>query len=288
MIKTAKYLTAMMLTLDYLIEEKNMNTFFLDAALDREAFQAIPAIYEDTIHAAIKAKNFPVSFNLRHSYASALFALPSTPIDTVRELLESAARDVPYTGMDPAAAFFIVGYRLGTIYLGNAKRAKNVPDEAEASKWLRRMSEVVPEQVPEDQMRLPLRLFATRYYKVYDDLKSARRAVHNALKMAIELLSDNDSTNDMLAYTEILFTVIPFEDVDNATTALALMKLDSPDQVFSLACSCGCGHMWDAPGDMDWCMDCIKVLLTPKCKVFVVFAIKAMTICIFLPGIRRR
>lgn len=33
-----------------------------------------------------------------------------------------------------------------------------------------------------------------------------------------------------------------------------------------MSCSCQCGHVWDVPGDMWWCMDCINVVLTTKCK----------------------
>ncbi|KAJ5102219.1 hypothetical protein NUU61_004441 [Penicillium alfredii] len=152
--------------------------------------------------------------------------------------------DKTLSEINPAAAFFLVGYRLGTIYLGKAKWAKEGKQEDEAKRWLHRLSEVVPEQVPENQMRLPLSPFAARYYHNYGNLQAARSAAHNTLRMAMELLSDGDSTNDILAYKKILYAVILFEDEINAATALAMMKVEAPDGVLSMDCSCHCGHRW--------------------------------------------
>jgi len=64
----------------------------------------------------------------------------------------------------------------------------------------------------------------------------------------MELLSDNDSTNDIFACVKILYGVIPFKDIDNATAAPAMMKLEAPGGHFGISCSCQCGHYWDAPG----------------------------------------
>jgi hypothetical protein len=192
--------------------------------------------------------------------------MPTPRIDQIRDLLEAAAGDVPYTNANLEYTFFLVGYRLGTIYLRNAKQAKDASKENEANAWLDKMSSIVPEQVNEDQMRLPLRLFAARYHWIYGNKEKARRLAHNTLRMAIELLSDNDPTNDMLAYQKILYAVIPFEDTVNAVTALALMNIGAADGNFQISCSCQCGSLFDNPGEMWWCMDCINVVLTTKCK----------------------
>ncbi|KAL2867422.1 uncharacterized protein BJX67DRAFT_381124 [Aspergillus lucknowensis] len=223
-------------------------------------------VYQDAIEVAKKDKNYHASFYLRRHYAGGLSARRIPPTDQVMQLLEAAAGDIPHTNMNMAAAFFLVGYRLGTMYLSNAKRARTAGDENEAKRWLRKMAEVIPEPVKEDQMRLPLRLFAARYHSIYGNTEKAYRAAHTTLRVALELLSDNDSTNDIFAFTKILYAVIPFGDDANAAAALALMKLGAGSENFLIPCSCECGSKWEAPGDMWWCMDCIRVVLTPKCK----------------------
>lgn len=219
-------------------------------------------VYDDAIKSAEKSKDSLVSFYLRRFYASALSALRPSPEDQVVKLLEGAAKDVPYTGMNLEDAFFLVGYRLGAIYLKRARAAGN-PDKAQ--KWLQRMAKVVPEQVKEDQMRLPLRLFATRYHVVSENLEAAHRLAHNTLKIAMELLGDGDNTNDIFAYSKILYAAIPFKDEDNVAAALAMMKREAGPGGFAIPCSCKCGRKWDEPGDMYWCMDCIRVALKPEC-----------------------
>lgn len=249
-----------------LATHSEFHLYIRNAVVNTGNFDVLDQIYEDAIQTATKHQKYVVSFTLRQSYARSLSAKVPVPIDDVKNLLEDAARDVPYTNLDLAAAFFLVGYRLGTIYLGNAKAAREAGKEDEAGAWLRQMADIIPEQVTEDRMRLPLRLFAARYYHLYGNQEAARTSAHNTLKIAMELLSDSDSSNDIFAYTKILYAVIPFEDVDNATTALAMMKLEAASGEFNISCSCQCGHTWKAPGDMWWCMDCINLVLTPRCK----------------------
>jgi tetratricopeptide (TPR) repeat protein len=238
----------------------------LQAGINANKLDVFDHVYPDAIKFAAKAGDHPASFNLRETYASALSARHPPPTEDILKLLEAAAGDVPYTNTDLAATFFHVGYKLGTIYLGKAKEARKAGQDIEAKEWLHKMSTVVPEEVTENQMRLPLSLFAARFYYINNDLEAARSMAHNTLRMAIELLSDGDSTNDELAYKKILYAVIPFKDEVNAAAALAMLKLEAPGGRFSLSCSCSCGHEWSAPGNMWWCMDCINVVLTPKCR----------------------
>ncbi|KAL4894267.1 hypothetical protein BDV59DRAFT_16615 [Aspergillus ambiguus] len=250
-------------SLDQGPESPKFDKIILDAVAATKKFHIIDNVYQGAIKSASKSKNYLASFKLRQAYANALSARRPVPMEQVRQQLEDAARDVPFTNLDMARAFFDVGYRLGTIYLDKAKQAKEAKRDKEAEDYLGQLAAVKPEQVSEDQMRLPLRLFAARYYHVYGNEVRAQRSVHNTLRMAIELLSDNDSSNDLLAYMKILFAVIPFGDEDNATAALSLMmrEMSTP-----LKCACGCGHEWTTFTEIWWCQDCINVPLTAKCK----------------------
>jgi tetratricopeptide (TPR) repeat protein len=236
------------------------------AAVNTGELDLFDLVYPNAIKLAVKEGNYRASFDLRRAYASTLSAHFPPPTDRIIEILEAAAADVPYTNTDLAATFFRVGYRLGAIYLSKAREAQEAGKNAEAKQWLDRMSSVVPEQVTENQMRLPLSLFAARYKVVHGDRPGGKRLAHNTLRMAIELLADEDESNDQFAYMKILYAAIPFDDQKNAASALAMMKREAPNGKFRQYCSCPCNHKWTAPGEMYWCMDCINVVLTPKCR----------------------
>ncbi|KAJ5671389.1 hypothetical protein N7507_000516 [Penicillium longicatenatum] len=248
-----------------LADDERFHEIIVLAAINTKKYYIFDQIYLEAIAMARKSRDHNAAFYLRESYADALAVLPELPLEKVTELLETAAMDdIPKTTLNPTVAFFLIGYRLGRIYLDKAIEAKNAGRPEKAIETLRMMQKVVPEQVNEDQMRLPLRLFSARYYKQQDDLDSAWKMAHNTLQMAIELLSDDDDSNDTLAYIKILHAAIPFGDEKNARAALALTKVCEGDR-FSLKCSCKCGTQWTSPGNMWWCMDCINMVLTPDC-----------------------
>lgn len=241
--------------------------------LDRDY---VEIFYEEAILIA-KDRDYRASFHLRHMYASALSAVrPVVPPEKVSGILEDAVKDLQHTNLPLAPNFFRVGYRLGTIYLGRAQEAKAVNKPEVVERWLNQLVKIVPEQLNEDQMSLPLSLFAARYHVTNDDEESARASAHGTLRMAVELLSDNESGNDYLAFEKILYAAIPFGDKTNATAALAMMQRDSG---FERSCSSGCGKKWLTPGKMFWCKDCINVVLKPECHERVKNAAPDIRVC---------
>ncbi|KAJ5622596.1 hypothetical protein N7528_005828 [Penicillium herquei] len=261
-LRANSHLTAMVVNL---ADETRFHVIVVHAVTATKKYSLLDQIYLDAIETAARNQNYNAAFYLRESYAGAIGVIPEFPLERITTLLEAAAKeDIPYTTLDATVAFFRVGYRLGRIYLDKAVEAKRVGNPELAVETLKKMSSVVPEQVNEDQMRLPLRLFSARYYKEQEDLVNARKMAHNTLKMAIELLQDDDESNDTLAYTKILYASIPFGDLKNVTAAVAMLKFSEGDQ-FLIQCSCKCEMGWTFPGDMWWCMDCINMVLTPQC-----------------------
>jgi tetratricopeptide (TPR) repeat protein len=256
-------LARMAITIERNHQNEKFDRMVLQFVIHTGGYQILDDVYQEAIAISIKAKNHRASFHFRRALARALWAKSPVPLEEITTLLEAAAGDVPYTGMNMEETFFRVGYKLGTIYLDHAKQAQ---DAETAKQWLRKMAEIVPEQVSEPQMRLPLTLFAARYHKIRGDDDAARREAHNTLKMAVELLADGDDSNDMLAYSKIIHAVTPFGDVEHARTAAYLMKLESDPGTFKVLCSCKCNFESDDPGDMWRCMDCINVTLTSKCR----------------------
>jgi hypothetical protein len=256
-LQSSSNLVPMAITMEAERRNEEFDLMLLQLVIHTRDHQILDDVYQAAITISAKAKN-------HRAYARALYAKSPVPLGEVTTLLEAAAGYVPYTGMNLEETFFRVGYKLGTIYLDHAKQAKDAED---AKPWLRRMAAIVPEQVSEAQMRLPLSLFAARYHhKVRGDDDAARRETHNTLKMAVELLADGDDSNDMLAYSKIIHAVTPFGDLEHARTAAYLMKLESDPGTFKVLCSCKCNFESDDPGDMWRCMDCINVSLTSKCR----------------------
>lgn len=260
-----------------MVTEEEFHVIILRAVLKTGRDDIFDEVYRDAVETAKKRNDRRVVFHLRRFYASALWARRDSPTDQVLELLEHAAQDVPYTRMKPEDAFFFLGYRLGTIYLKRARAAGNNQDEAKH--WLQRMTDIIPESVKEDQMRLPLCLFAARYHLVSNNREAAKRTVHNTLKMAVELLSDKDTSNDILAYSKILFAVVPFGHLNHAAAALAMTKLEGPPGGLLISCSCKCGGHWDTSSELYWCQDCIRVALLPKCYAKVKDTARVSHVC---------
>ncbi|KAJ6098213.1 hypothetical protein N7499_002587 [Penicillium canescens] len=259
------HLTLMVLAMSKNREFHTFHTILLRAMLETDKLEIsiLEMRYGNAIRIAKDQEDYTASFYLQHFYANALSALWPAPMTKVRDVLEDAVKDLTHTNLDLPRAFFLVGYRLGAIYLREAKKARADKGPDAAEKALKKLGDIVPEALMESQMRLPLSLFAARYHKINQDDESARASAHNTLRVAIELLSDKDSSNDLLAYQKILYAAIPFQDERNVNAALAMMKLETP---FMMTCSCGCGHTWDTPENMWFCMDCIRVVLRSCCK----------------------
>lgn len=248
-----------------LAESQRFHVIIQRAAIVTKEYRMFDHVYQEAIKSATEDRNYNAAFYLREFYAGALAVLPDLPLDRILNLLEKAAKeDLPHTTLDHTVAFFRVGYRIGKIYLDKAMEAKKAGNAELAAEHLRQLSRIVPEQVNEDQMRLPLRLFSARYYIQQQDLPKAQQMAHNTLQMAFELLSDEDDSNDTLAYTKILYATIPFGDEKNVAAALTMLKVSEGDQFF-IRCSCKCELGWFTPGDMWWCMDCINMVLKPEC-----------------------
>jgi tetratricopeptide (TPR) repeat protein len=139
---------------------REFDEIILQTAVRTRQFNVFDHIYKDAIQSALQNQAYNASFLLRYFYARALSTVPNRPIDKVRELLETAVRDdLPRATLNAPALFFAVGDMLGKIYLAKAREAKDAGDNQLAMEFLNKMTEIVPEQVPEWQLLLPPCLF---------------------------------------------------------------------------------------------------------------------------------
>ncbi|KAJ5731639.1 uncharacterized protein N7483_006147 [Penicillium malachiteum] len=172
-LRAKSHLTTMVVNL---ANETRFHVIVVHAVTATKKYSLLDQIYLDAIETAARNRNYNGAFYLRESYAGAIAVIPEFSLEKITTLLEIAAKeDIPYTTLDATVAFFQVGYRLGRIYLDKAVEAKRAGNPELAVETLKKMSSVVPEQVNEDQMRLPLRLFSARYYKEQNDLVNGRK-----------------------------------------------------------------------------------------------------------------
>ncbi|KAL4756134.1 uncharacterized protein BDW70DRAFT_22189 [Aspergillus foveolatus] len=64
---------------------------------------------------------------------------------------------------------------------------------------------MVPEEVTLSQLWLPPQLYQARYHHVDGSEVKARLIVRTLVQVALELLSDDDQTNDVEAYGKLVY-----------------------------------------------------------------------------------
>jgi hypothetical protein len=90
---------------------------------------------------------------------------------------------------------------------------------ATAEYSLRKSSDMGSEEVPQAQLPLPPQLYVARFHHVNGDHAKAREIVRTPVQIALELLSDEDTTNDHQAFAKLLYIFIPLGDKKNTVAA---------------------------------------------------------------------
>lgn len=98
--------------------------------------------------------------------------------------------------------------------------------------------------------------------------------MRNFLQVIIELLSDEDESNDVFAFAQARFTFTTLGDEKNALTSLAMemreertrWAMDKKSNA-SLYCSGDCDKCWDHPIEMWLCKDCVHERLDDECML---------------------
>ena len=92
--------------------------------------------------------------------------------------------------------------------------------------------------------------------------------VRSSLQMVMELLSDEDESNDRDAFKKVPPILTAFEDDKNSFTALAMEARKHRFRWdMGLSCDGDCRLGWDLPSEMWICKQCINVRLDIECMV---------------------
>ncbi|KAJ6161416.1 hypothetical protein N7470_004812 [Penicillium chermesinum] len=94
------------------------------------------------------------------------------------------------------------------MYLYQAREAHAADDQIRVAKYLGKLGTLRPDGIPEWQLMLPPQVYEARFCIIANEEKRARRLTHDTVKVALELLSDDDLTNDADAFERLFFAFL--------------------------------------------------------------------------------
>lgn len=269
-----KYLGDLIMESSFSLQMFRLDSSISEAAKKTKQFGICDMVYKAAIQKGQKMNDHEALFVIHFLYGSILHVQPSRREDEAIQMWETALLDYFLSPVISVARLLIdhIYGSLGPIYLKRALAAKAVSDAGSVTRYLTKLSDMVPEGVTPSQLGLPPNLWLARYHHIEGDDVKARQIVRTLVQVAIELLSDEDQRNDLEAYKKLRFIFISLSDEKNALAALAMEARESryrnvSDREYSMRilCSGQCRHCWDLPSEMWICKDCINVCLEIEC-----------------------
>ncbi|KAL2827846.1 hypothetical protein BJY01DRAFT_255572, partial [Aspergillus pseudoustus] len=208
-----------------LASEERFHSIVLQAAVETHQFEFIEQVYEDAIKLATKSEAYTSLYYIRYHYANEMFQQDNGEERAI-ELWETALKDdLPRSFLDIDYVLPYLTVKLAPIYLSRALAADKGSETARD--YLHRISSITPDETSESNVILPAKLYLGRYYEVTGDATKAKQIVRSTVKLALEMLSDDDSDNDYLAYWRLLLVFLPLNDDENALAAVSMAALAS-------------------------------------------------------------
>ncbi|KAL3468524.1 hypothetical protein BJX64DRAFT_246157 [Aspergillus heterothallicus] len=208
-----------------LASEERFHSIVLQTAVETGQFNFIEQVYNDAIKLSTESEAYTSLYYIRYHYANEIFQQDGGEERAI-ELWETALKD------DLMRSFLDIDYvlpyltvKLAPIYLSRALAAEMGSETAQD--YLHRIASITPEETSESNVILPAKLYLARYYEVIGDEAKAKQIVRSIVKLALEMLSDDDSDNDYLAYWRLLLVFLPLNDDENALAAVKMAALAS-------------------------------------------------------------
>ncbi|KAL5343425.1 hypothetical protein BJX70DRAFT_169222 [Aspergillus crustosus] len=208
-----------------LASEETFHSIVLQTAVETGQFGFIERVYDEAIKLSTERQAYTSLYYIRYHYANEIFQQDNGEERAI-ELWEVALKDdLPRSFLDIDYALPSLTLKLAPIYLSRALAAE-VGSET-AQDYLKRIASITPDEASENNVILPAKLYLARYYQVTGDNPKAMKIVRSAIKLALEMLSDDDSENDYLAYWRLLLAFLPLNDDENALAAVTMAALAS-------------------------------------------------------------
>ncbi|KAJ5231286.1 uncharacterized protein N7469_005874 [Penicillium citrinum] len=246
-------------------------------------------VYTDGIQYASKNEDCNAMIWLKCFQAKTLSKLPNPPVDAVKQIMEEVLRIGLHLATAPGDVLYHVVSVLGKIYYNEALQKVNsgVNEMLAGIGLIEGISRIECEQVPDQLLILPPWMYLARYYSRQGRERFARLAVRNSLQLSLEILSDDDLSNDIWAFIKIGNITSLFLDEKNTATAYAMEAFGfsalkknqnsledgtekNPDKVerkwLCVSICDSCGWKGENPGGLWVCADCIEINLCNDCR----------------------
>ncbi|KAL4881043.1 hypothetical protein BJY04DRAFT_227961 [Aspergillus karnatakaensis] len=208
-----------------LASEETFHSIILQTAVETGQFSFIEQVYDEAIRLSTAKQAYTSLYYIRYHYANEMFQQENCEERAI-ELWEVALKeDLPRSFLDIDFALPALTLKLAPVYLSRALAAEKGSETAHD--YLKRISSITPDEASDNNVILPAKLYLARYYQVTGDETKAKKIVRSAIKLALEMLSDDDSENDYLAYWRLLLAFLPLNDDENALAAVTMAALAS-------------------------------------------------------------
>lgn len=259
-----------------LMHHEELHKTLVEAMIESDQLEKLNAFYRDLIAHATEVKANEVSCYARYYGALALTKSSTQNHSHALKMVEAALRNESIDSEFGQHNFFLLsGADLAALYLSQVLDAKATNDPHRLDKYLGKLSTLRPDGLPEWQLMLPPQVYEARYRILVNDEKRARQLTHDTFKVALELLSDDDLTNDADAFERLFFAFLALGDKKNATTALAMISLCQRTNAIAQGTagrkaqnfenwgfSLGIREktIWAKPGGVSWCKNCMNII----------------------------
>ncbi|KAL4763860.1 uncharacterized protein BDW70DRAFT_148252 [Aspergillus foveolatus] len=217
-----------------LASEETFHSIILQTAVETGQFDFIETVYEDAIKLSAQMEAYTSLFYIRYHYANEIFQQDGTDSEERAIVLWETAlkEDLPRSFLDIDYVLPSLTLKLAPTYLSRARSAE--PNSDLAREYLHRIASITPDEgsassasASQSNMILPAKLYLARYYVVTGNKEKAKQIVRSVVKLALEMLSDDDADNDYLAYWRLLLVFLPLDDDANALAAVEMAALAS-------------------------------------------------------------
>ncbi|CEL02875.1 Putative NACHT and TPR domain protein (AFU_orthologue; AFUA_7G06670) [Aspergillus calidoustus] len=214
-----------------LASEERFHSIVLQTAVETGQFEFIEQVYNDAIKLSTESEAYTSLYYIRYHYANEMFQQDNGEERAI-ELWETALKDdLPRSFLDIDYVLPYLTVKLAPVYLSRALEAEEGSETAQD--YLHRISSITPDETSESNVILPSKLYLARYYQVEGDEAKAKQIVRSIVKLALEMLSDDDNDNDYLAYWRLLLVFLPLNDDQNALAAVSMAALASQSTIAS-------------------------------------------------------
>jgi tetratricopeptide (TPR) repeat protein len=203
-----------------LSDDEDFNEILLDAALLTKKFDPLEKIYRDAIkYATDHELHREIYFN-HYYYGVALSHRAEREKEAMMTLEIALREDLPRSYLHRNYYLPKLVQVLAPLYL---RKALSANLNSETDDYLTRISTWLHDETIERSMNVPAKVYLARYYHLAKDFVKSKELIKSTMKVAVEMLSDDDPDNDVTAFKKLLAVFLPLDDDENACAALAML-----------------------------------------------------------------